>query len=74
MKSSSICLLHIPGTGFQPSEVRTVTAEEKLSRGRRLPALPICYLTYNHSSSLVGAAYPKPSPTLPLITELPKSF
>ncbi|CAK0786123.1 hypothetical protein CVIRNUC_009336 [Coccomyxa viridis] len=33
MKSSSICLLHIPGIGFQPSEVRTATAEERLSRG-----------------------------------------
>ena len=49
MKSSSICLLHIPGTGFQPSEVRTVTAEEKLSRGQLSPALPICHLAHNRS-------------------------
>ena len=64
MKSSSICLLHIPGIAFQPSEVRTVTAEEKLSRGQLLPALPICTLAHDRSSSLVGAAQPQASPNL----------
>ena len=56
MKSSSICLLHIPGTGFQPSEVRTVTAQEKLNKGQLLPALPTCRLAYHHSLSRMGTA------------------
>ncbi len=33
MKSSSICLLHIPGMGSKPGEVPTVTAEDKLNKG-----------------------------------------
>jgi len=33
MKSSSICLLHIPGTGSKPSEVKSFSAEDKLNRG-----------------------------------------
>lgn len=33
MKSSSICLLHIPGTGSKPHEVKKFSAEDKLNRG-----------------------------------------
>ena len=33
MKSSSICLLHIPGMGSKPGEVPTVTAKDKLNKG-----------------------------------------
>ena len=35
MKSSSICLLHIPGTGSKPNEVKSFSAEDKLNRGVR---------------------------------------
>ena len=33
MKSSSICLLHIPGTNLKPGEVDTYSAEDKLNKG-----------------------------------------
>lgn len=33
MKSSSICLLHIPGTGSKPSEMKNHSAEDKLNKG-----------------------------------------
>ena len=33
MKSSSICLLHIPGMGSKSGETPTVTAEDKLNKG-----------------------------------------
>lgn len=41
MKSSSICLLHIPGTGSKLHEIKSASAEDKLNKGVRssLPAL-----------------------------------
>ena len=39
MKSSSICLLHIPGTNLKPGEVDTYSAEDKLNRGMQTGVL-----------------------------------
>ena len=39
MKSSSICLLHIPRTGSKPNEVETFSAEDKLNRGMQTGVL-----------------------------------
>ncbi len=65
MKSSSICLLHIPGMGSKPGEVPTVTAEDKLNKGvpifvvrlgilhpsvPSLPGMPVWLATQSKSS------------------------
>jgi hypothetical protein len=44
MKSSSICLLHIPGTGSKPHEIKIASAEDKLNNGAQQPA---CSLSIN---------------------------
>ena len=38
MKSSSICLLHIRGTGSKPHEIKNASAEDKLNKGAQQPA------------------------------------
>lgn len=37
MKSSSICLLHIPGAASKPGEPGTASAEDKLNKGAHVP-------------------------------------